>query len=199
MGPAASTMAALKALPRWMKFLYVRDLKKGKNETLGLPVDDSCIVDFVNADEADPLNPSKYEEIRIHYTPEGGIWAGGTYTIQICFTDEWPNAPPKVKCLTKIWHPNIDTHGDVCHSFVYLKGGAHPNGEFTNLVTLEMLVQGLLTLFNGSENYEDPLNQEASAQFLNDGKEAFEAKARQWVENFAMERVDVPPHRRPQI
>eukprot|EP00656_Telonema_subtile_P050790 TRINITY_DN6670_c0_g1_i1.p1 TRINITY_DN6670_c0_g1~~TRINITY_DN6670_c0_g1_i1.p1 ORF type:complete len:192 (-),score=43.39 TRINITY_DN6670_c0_g1_i1:143-718(-) len=190
---------ALASFPKWLKFLYVRDLKKGKNETLGLPMDDSCIIDYVNTDPDDVMNPQKYSVIKVHYTPEAGIWAGGTYTLSLTFTDAWPNEPPKTKCETQIWHPNIDTHGDICHSLVYLKGGAHPNGEFTSMCTLEMLLQGVLTLFNGSENYDDPLNLEASSQYLNEGADAFEQKARQWVQQYAQAQPEVPPFRRPQI
>merc|ERR1719506_407026 len=183
---------ALKAMPRHIKFLYARDLKKGKNESLGLPAE-MATVEFPKEDPENPLNPAKYELIRVHYRPpESSLYYGGVFTLEFDFAPPedfpdrcWPNYPCKVRCLTRIWHPNIDLNGEVCHSLVYLKGGAHPNGEFTNLCTLEMMIQGLLTLFNGSESYDDPLNNDCASQFFNEGEQSFQNKARQWVEQFA--------------
>lgn len=38
--------------------------------------------------------------------PENSPFEGGTFKLQLEFTDEYPNKPPKVKFLTKMFHPN---------------------------------------------------------------------------------------------
>lgn len=35
---------------------------------------------------------------------------------KICFL--FVLQPPKVKCLTKLWHPNISVNGDICLSLL---------------------------------------------------------------------------------
>ncbi|EJW84687.1 ubiquitin-conjugating enzyme family protein, partial [Wuchereria bancrofti] len=37
----------------------------------------------------------------------------GGYKVEIEFTKEYPFKPPKIKFLTKVYHPNIDEKGEV--------------------------------------------------------------------------------------
>ena len=47
--------------------------------------------------------------------PEGSPYAGGTFVINIDFSDNYPFKCPKILFVTKIYHPNIkmDT-GEIC-------------------------------------------------------------------------------------
>jgi len=38
--------------------------------------------------------------------PDETPWEGGTFKMQIHFTEDYPNKPPKVKFITKMFHPN---------------------------------------------------------------------------------------------
>merc|ERR1711865_641635 len=96
-------------------FLFKRDFDRGQNETLGLPMDQT-IVEFVNVTEDDPANRNNYNHFIVHFTPDSGIWAGGTFSLKLKWIYdsgdkagkpvEWPNEPMITKCLTKIWHPS---------------------------------------------------------------------------------------------
>jgi len=181
--------------------LFKRDFgPKGSNQTLGLPMDQT-VVEFVNATEADPNNRNKYSHFIVHFTPDMGMWSGGTFSLEFKWVHDngtpvdWPNEPMIAKCLTKIWHPNIDTNGDICHSLVYVKGGLHPNGMFTPAIQMEMVLQGLITLFF-DPNFEDPLNMEAGAQGARDMME-FEDQARSWTQRYASEKPNVPIYKQP--
>lgn len=41
--------------------------------------------------------------------PSDSQYAGGTFHLDIEITDQYPFQPPKVKFITKIWHPNMSS------------------------------------------------------------------------------------------
>ncbi|KAJ7500961.1 ubiquitin-conjugating enzyme/RWD-like protein [Mycena galericulata] len=46
--------------------------------------------------------------------PEGTPYAGGYFKVKFHFTEEFPAAPPKCRLLTKIFHPNVSSAGEIC-------------------------------------------------------------------------------------
>ena len=78
--------------------------------------------------------------------------------------------PPKVLCLTKIYHPNIDYEGHVCLNILRDK-------EWTPIMTIEQVVQGISFLFY-EPNAEDPLNK-AAAEVMGKDISLFQRKIRE--------------------
>lgn len=47
--------------------------------------------------------------------PEGTVYDGGVFEIDINLPPAYPFEPPKMKFITKIWHPNISSQtGAIC-------------------------------------------------------------------------------------
>ncbi len=47
--------------------------------------------------------------------PDDTPYAGGTFVVDITIPNEYPFSPPKMKFLTKVWHPNVSSvTGAIC-------------------------------------------------------------------------------------
>jgi ubiquitin-conjugating enzyme E2 M len=59
-------------------------------------------------------NPDDILNFLLHIEPDEGMYKGGKFSFSFVINQNFPHDPPKVKCLQKIYHPNIDTQGNVC-------------------------------------------------------------------------------------
>ncbi|KAM9692107.1 NEDD8-conjugating enzyme UBE2F isoform 2-T3 [Dama dama] len=96
-----------------------------------------------------------------------------------CFID---TEPPKVKCLTRIWHPNITETGEICLSL--LREHSIDGTGWAPTRTLKDVVWGLNSLFTDLLNFDDPLNIEAAEHHLRD-KEDFRNKVEDYIKRYA--------------
>lgn len=46
--------------------------------------------------------------------PKDTIWEEGTFKLTLKFTDEYPNKPPQINFVSKMFHPNIYNDGSIC-------------------------------------------------------------------------------------
>lgn len=47
--------------------------------------------------------------------PEGTVYAEGVFEVDIIIPKQYPFEPPKMKYLTKVWHPNVSSQtGAIC-------------------------------------------------------------------------------------
>lgn len=86
----------------------------------------------------------------------------GMYDFVLEFPTEYPFKSPKLKCLTKVFHPNIDEQGHVC--LKVLREGWLPSYDINSVVV------SLICIFYYLSG-EDALNTEAGMLFEQDYQE----------------------------
>lgn len=157
------------------KRISVRDkllVKEVQDMDANLP--STCKVAFQNVDEL-----HKFE---LTVCPDEGFWMGGVFKFNISVPDDYNMVPPKVKCTTRLWHPNISEDGDICLSL--LRENSIDGMGWAPTRTLKDVVWGLNSLFTDLLNFDDPLNSEAAEHYQKD-KEEFKVKVREYVQRYA--------------
>ena len=125
---------------------------------------------------ASPTNPNDlYHWQAMVSGPEGSPYEGGLYQMDIHFPTEYPFKAPKVLFKTKIYHPNINSNGEIC--LEVLKSGWAPNITLANVL---VQVSALLC----EPNPKSPLVPEVAQVFESD-RGLFEKNAKAWTEKYA--------------
>uniref|UniRef100_A0A8C0T8P1 E2 NEDD8-conjugating enzyme n=11 Tax=Laurasiatheria TaxID=314145 RepID=A0A8C0T8P1_CANLF len=127
-------------------------------------------------------DPNKLHCFQLTVTPDEGYYQGGKFQFETEVPDAYNMVPPKVKCLTRIWHPNITETGEICLSL--LREHSIDGTGWAPTRTLKDVVWGLNSLFTDLLNFDDPLNIEAAEHHLRD-KEDFRNKVEDYIKRYA--------------
>jgi len=100
---------------------------------------------------------------------------GGKFNLELFLPLEYPMVPPKIRFLTKVWHPNIDKIGRICLDV--LKDKWSPALQIR---TVLLSIQALLSC----PNPDDPLNNDAAKQWKEDNDGAIK-QAKEWTKRYA--------------
>ncbi|KAM9485673.1 NEDD8-conjugating enzyme UBE2F-like isoform 3-T3 [Salvelinus alpinus] len=111
-----------------------------------------------------------------------GYYQSGTFHFEIDVPEAYNMVPPKVKCQTRIWHPNIAETGEICLSL--LREHSIDGTGWAPTRTLKDVVWGLNSLFTDLLNFDDPLNIDAAEHHLRD-KEDFRNKVQDYIKHYA--------------
>ncbi|KAH8029528.1 hypothetical protein HPB51_001253 [Rhipicephalus microplus] len=88
--------------------------------------------------------------------PEGSPFEGGVFKLELFLPEEYPMLAPKVRFMTKIYHPNIDKLGRICLDI--LKDKWSPALQIR---TVLLSIQALLS----APNPDDPLANDVAEQW----------------------------------
>lgn len=113
----------------WFPFFPLSDINE-----LNLPK--TCTTDFPDPD--DLLN------FKLIICPDEGFYKGGRFVFNFRVGPNYPHEPPKVKCETQVYHPNIDLEGNVCLNIL--------REDWKPVLTINSIVYGLQYLFLVSTN-----------------------------------------------
>lgn len=110
--------------------------------------------------------------------PKDTAYDGGVFKVSITIPTAYPFEPPKMKFITKIWHPNISSQtGAICLDIL--------KDQWSPALTIKTALLSLQALLSTPEP-NDPQDAEVAKQYLSN-RELFESTARFWTETYATE------------
>ena len=112
--------------------------------------------------------------------PDDTPWEGGTFKLLLEFTEDYPNKPPAVKFLSKLFHPNVYSDGKICLDILQQQWS--PIYDIAAILTS---IQSLLS----DPNPASPANAEAAQLYERDRRE-YNARVKAIVEESWMDGDD---------
>jgi ubiquitin-conjugating enzyme E2 N len=95
--------------------------------------------------------------------PKDTPYENGKFKLEMYLNENYPMEAPKIRFLTKIYHPNVDKLGRICLDI--LKDKWSPAIQIRSLL---LSIQSLLS----DPNYSDPLDASIGQHFVNNRIEA---------------------------
>ncbi|KAG8817738.1 Ubiquitin-conjugating enzyme 13, partial [Serendipita sp. 399] len=122
----------------------------------------------------------RYFDVKID-GPGGSPFEGGTFSLELFLPGEYPMSPPKVRFLTKIYHPNIDKLGRICLDI--LKDKWSPALQIR---TVLLSIQALLS----APNPDDPLATDVAKHYKQDERDA-QRVSKEWTEKYGIKELQL--------
>jgi ubiquitin-conjugating enzyme E2 D/E len=107
--------------------------------------------------------------------PMESPYEGGVFKLDIKFPEDYPFKPPNVKFATKIYHPNVNSHGSICIDIL--------KNEWSPALTIKAVLLSISSLLT-EPNPDDPLVPEIARIYKRNIKE-YERIAREWTNKYA--------------
>ncbi|XP_069101260.1 ubiquitin-conjugating enzyme E2 N-like [Argopecten irradians] len=120
-------------------------------------------------------NNARYFHVKV-VGPKESPYERGVFSLELFLPEEYPMSAPKVRFLTKIYHPNIDKLGRICLDI--LKDKWSPALQIR---TVLLSIQALLS----APNPDDPLENDVAEAWKTNEAQAI-ATAKQWTCKYAM-------------
>jgi len=124
---------------------------------------------------AGPRGESIHEWEAIICGPPDTPYTGGTFKLHLNFPNEYPFRPPKVRFLTRVFHPNINANGEICLDIL--------RDNWSPALTASRVLLSISSLL-ADPNPDDPLVPDIAILYRNNRK-VYEATAREWTTRFA--------------
>lgn len=116
--------------------------------------------------------------------PPDTPYSGGLFRLEIRIPAEYPFSPPKVKFLTRVWHPNVSSQtGAICLDIL--------KDQWAAAMTLRTVLLSIQALLNAAEP-DDPQDAVVAQQYKTD-RENFNKTAKHWTSAYAGGSVALSP------
>ena len=122
-----------------------------------------------------PMTDNPRHFMAVMQGPDTTCYAGGHFNLEMFLPADYPMAPPKVRFLTKIYHPNVDKVGRICLDI--LKDKWSPALQMR---TVLLSIQALLS----TPEPDDPLDTGVADHWKSD-EEGARAEAATWTRRHA--------------
>ena len=107
--------------------------------------------------------------------PPDSPYAGGMFTLEVIFPNDYPFKPPKVKFLTRVYHPNVNANGAICLDIL--------KDQWSPALTISKVLLSITSLLT-DPNPDDPLVPDIAHLYKTD-RETYNKKAREWTNEYA--------------
>ncbi|KAJ8631603.1 ubiquitin-conjugating enzyme E2 10-like protein [Cinnamomum micranthum f. kanehirae] len=108
--------------------------------------------------------------------PNDSPYSGGVFLVTIHFPPDYPFKPPKIAFKTKVFHPNINSNGNICLDIL--------KEQWSPALTISKVLLSICSLLT-DPNPDDPLVPEIAHMCKTD-RFKYEATARSWTQKYAM-------------
>lgn len=107
--------------------------------------------------------------------PSDSPYEGGIFKLDIQFPEKYPFKPPKIKFLTRIYHPNISKQGLICVDIL--------KTNWSPALTTSKVLLSICSLLN-DPNPDDPLEPDISQEYKTN-YETYVNTAKSWTKIYA--------------
>lgn len=108
----------------------------------------------------------------IIFGPDDTVWEGGTFNLMMEFSEDYPNHAPKIRFITKVFHPNVYQDGSICLDIL--------GNQWSPIYDVAAILTSIQSLLN-DPNPASPANSEA-AKLYSENRAEYDARVTACVE-----------------